>query len=162
METSTCRRTLAVALAAALLMFSLPTVALAGGVAFQGRVVAEDGVTPVEGVVIRIALKETGTIYDSNPSANDGGFRVDSVPEGEYEVLAQHGEVGYLTAESINLKQGENRSASIVIKTAPANTTASDLPLWGKIAIATTIAAIIWAVFDQTTFEGDDSVSPFG
>ena len=158
----THRRTLAITLAASLLMFSLPTAALAGGVTFQGRVVAEDGATPVEGVVIRIALKETGTIYDSNPSATDGGFQVDAVPEGEYEVLAQYGDVGYLTAESIHLEEGKNRSASIVIQTAPASTTASTLPLWGIIAIVSTIAVIIWAVFDKTTFEGDDSISPFG
>ena len=155
------QRTLAVTLATALVLFTLPTTTFAGGALFQGKVVTEDGVTPVEGVVVRLALKETGTVYDSNPSTTDGGFKVDNAPVGEYEVLAQHGDVGYLTAESVNLKEGENKNVSIVIQVAPAQTTASKLPLWGKIAIAGTIIILTAAVFDKTGDEGNDSVTPF-
>ncbi len=161
MGTITRQRTLAVALTTALVLFSLPTASFAGGALFQGKVVTEDGVTPVEGVVVRLALKETGTIYDSSPSTTDGGFKVETAPEGEYEVLAQHGDVGYLTAGGVNLKEGENKNVSIVIQIAPAQSSASKLPLWGKIAIGGTIVVLAAAVFDKTGDEGNDSVTPF-
>jgi hypothetical protein len=138
---------------------------MAGPVVFQGKVVGEDGVTPVEGVIVSIGQEEEGTIYNSEPTNRDGVFRVDSAEAGRYAVLARKGDVGFLAAEDMELAAGENPPVAIMIRTgnqlAPADTAASELPLWGKIAIGGSIAILMLAIFDQTGDEGNDSITPF-
>lgn len=159
------RRILGTVLVVALVLLSAPATTLAGTALFQGRVVAEDGVTPLEGFVVRIGTEETATVYDSEPTGTDGAFRLDSAPAGSYAVLAQRGETGYLAAENVNLESGVNPPVSILIDTtaelAPASTTASELPMWGKVAIGVTIAVLTWAIFEDTSEEGLDSETPF-
>ena len=159
------RRFLGTVLAVALVLVSVPSATLAGTAVLKGKVVADDGVTPLEGVVVRIGTEETGAIYDSAPTTAEGAFVVDSAPAGTYAVLAQRGEVGFLAAENLELAAGENRPVAIMIQPdtllAPAQTAASELPLWGKIGIGGTIAVLIWAIFEDTSEEGLDSETPF-
>ena len=161
MDKNRARSILGTVLVITLVLMTASSATMAGTAVFQGKVVAEDGLTPVEGVVISIALEESGSIYDSSPSAKDGAFRLETVPEGEYEVLARHNGVGYLAAEGIDLEEGTNKPVAIVIRTAPANTTVSQLPMWGKVAIGVTIGILALAVFDETGEEGNDSITPF-
>ncbi|MBD3868539.1 MAG: carboxypeptidase regulatory-like domain-containing protein [Acidobacteria bacterium] len=165
MNSNRTRRILGTVLAVTLVLFAVPSTSLAGTAVFQGKVVAEDGITPIEGVVVRLGVEETGTTYNSEPTNGYGAFRLESAPAGSYAVLAQRGDVGFLTAENITLADGENAPVSIVISTAvelaPAQTTASELPMWGKIGIGATIAVLTWAIFEDTSEEGADSATPF-
>ena len=165
MNDTRIQRILGTVLTVALILVAVPSTTLAGTAVFQGKVVADDGVTPLEGIVVRIGVQATGAIYDSAPTNAEGAFRVDSAPAGNYAVLAQRGDVGFLAAENLELSDGENPPVAIMIRPAnllaPAQTTASELPMWGKIGIGGTIAVLLWAVFDKTTEDGVDSETPF-
>lgn len=165
MKNNGTHRILGVLLVVALVLVAVPSTTLAGTAVLKGKVVADDGVTPLEGVVVRIGVEETGTIYNSAPTTAEGAFVVDSAPAGTYAVLAQRGDVGFLAAENLELAEGENRPVAIMIRPgnllAPAQTSASALPMWGKIGIGGTVAILMWAVFDETSEEGLDSQTPF-
>jgi hypothetical protein len=153
---------------ALILMSILPTVfatEIPGNAIFQGRVVAEDGVSPIEGVVIKLAMRETGTLYSSSPSNRDGAFRLDTAPEGTYAVLAQAADGAYLAAESIQLKSGQNQQVAVMIRPqaelAPAQGGASSLPLWGKIVIGGTLTLAALAIIDGVSNDSEPAATPF-
>jgi hypothetical protein len=152
----------------ALVLMSVSTTALTannpGNAIFEGRVVAEDGVSPMEGVVIRLAGHETGTVYSSTPSNSDGAFRMDAAPEGTYAVLAQAADSAYLAADSIELKSGQNQPVAVMIRPqtelAPAQSGSSSLPLWGKIVIGGTLGLAALAIIDNSNND-EPAATPF-
>jgi len=85
--------------------------------AFRGRVLHGDGVTPHEGVTVRLIDPRTEQDFPSTPTSEDGGFSIEEAPTGEYRVLVETPEGAYLTSNSVRLQSGENRPVTLALNT---------------------------------------------
>ncbi len=170
MSVSLHRRCTGVAVSLALAFLPLCSSTFAAGPEsgkgiLQGKVVAEDGVSPMEGVVVHLAVRDGGADYSSSPTNSEGVFRLDAAPAGDYAVLAETGQGAYLASDSIHLSAGENRPVALRIQTragtAPAQSGGGKLPTWGKIVIVGTLALAAYAVIDDTQDDSEPNATPF-
>ena len=135
---------------------------------FSGRIVDSDRVTPRTGVVVSLYDAESDATYRSQPTTDDGMFRIDSAPAGSYTLLTEAPEGVYLAAENLELSPGKNRPLALTLsETAPnlaparaSTTEKGGLPMWAKGLIAGVIVAggvllIIAATEDEEEDETD-------
>jgi hypothetical protein len=119
-------------------------------------------------VVVSLYDAESDATYRSQPTTDEGMFRIDSAPAGSYTLLTEAPEGVYLAAENLELAPGRNSPLALTLsETAPnlapakASTTQKDgLPMWAKGLIAGVIVAggvllIIKATEDEEDFETD-------
>lgn len=165
---SRSNRSLAAFVAILLLVVSTPT-ALAAPDArtavFEGRVFEADGTTPRAGVVVALADAPGGTVWDSQPTSEDGAFRVDTAPTGEYAVLLRDGDQVYLAADRVPLRAGESVPVSVAIhpSMAPAQSDDRGIPRWGEWLITGSIVVIGAFLVNEiaTSTASEPSSSPF-
>jgi hypothetical protein len=163
MDSPSLRRFVAAALAVTVTVLVTPVPVLSADPAvFRGKVLGADGVTPLSGVIVRLADNRSAAVYDSGPTGEDGIFRIETAPAGDYALLAKNDDVAYVAADSLTVTEGDNQPVSLTLTPgpplAPAQTTQKELPLWGKILIGGVIA--VAAIFIVNEIVSDDSELP--
>ena len=150
MTSPLCRRLLACSLAVATLLIpSIAPVAAADLGSLSGRVTSDDGVTPRSGVVVALVNAESRTVIRSEPTNDEGNFRIGEAPTGDYKLLAETGDGAFLASDHFDLQVGNNRPVALKLtpgQTVPNATIAPGQSAggtsWWQWAIAGTIAVV--------------------
>jgi hypothetical protein len=125
-----------------------------------------DRITPRTGVVVTLYDAESDAAYRSQPTTDEGVFRIESAPAGSYALLTETPDGVYLAAEHLELAAGRNRPLALTLSEtapnlAPAQASSSGgLPTWAKGLIAGVIvfAGVLLIV---AATEDEDSASDF-
>ncbi|MCH7780290.1 MAG: carboxypeptidase regulatory-like domain-containing protein [Acidobacteria bacterium] len=124
MTSLVARRLLAFHLAIATFVFvCFVPVVHAESALLSGRVMETDGFTPRSGVVVALVDDEGRRVYRSDPTNEDGAFRIDSAPAGGYKLLAETDQGAFLASNDFRLAPGENQPVSL--KLTPADPTSN-------------------------------------
>jgi len=85
----------------------------------EGFVYDEDGITPLEGAIVRFSNVSTGAVYESTISDNSGAFRIEGVERGVYifGVITAQGE--FNSIDPIGLTISENETVRISVSLIP-------------------------------------------
>jgi hypothetical protein len=170
MNASPGRRALALTLTLSTLWLLAAVPALPDdGARFSGRVFRSDGATPRPGVVVALVEPDSHRIYRSGPTNDEGAFAIDSAPAGTYTLLAEVEEGAYLAANSLELRDGDNRPLALALQEQPANanlapgqsTAGGGFPTWAKWLIAGGIVVLGAVLISDATDEPETEVSPF-
>lgn len=164
---STSTRVLSSVLAAAVAALLAPAPGLsADNAIFHGKIVAPDGVSPLEGVVVRLVDLETKAIFDSAVSNDAGLVRIETAPAGRYTLLARDGDEVFLGADVLKLDSGWNPPLALMLTgdvspgpvpaLAPAASGGGGFPLWANIVIVgavvlTSVGLMVNATDKETT-----------
>lgn len=103
----------------------LPAQTTAQG-SLAGFVYGEDGVTPVEGAVVKIRNVVDGTIYKSSASDSQGAFKIEGINEGLYSAGISTSSGDFDFENLIGIKTGE--PAKISFSLVPTETQNPSLP----------------------------------
>ncbi|NIM01263.1 MAG: hypothetical protein GTO30_10430 [Acidobacteria bacterium] len=118
------RRALAFPLAiATFFVASVAPVVHAEDALLAGRVMETDGFTPRSGVVVALVDEESRTIYRSEPTDQDGTFRIDTAPAGGYKLLAETDDGAFLASNDFQLGAGENKPVALKLTPGASNST---------------------------------------
>lgn len=165
MSQNRTRRNLAVALAMTIVLVSveLPTLAADDG-AVRGRVFAEDGVTPRDGVIVRLEDPQGTVTFDSEPTTDDGSFRIAGAPAGRYALLARDDDRVFVASDDFEVSATENSPVSLSLQAgvglAPGQTTTKKSRSWSDYVIAGAIAVAGLYLIYEVTKSDEDPVSP--
>ncbi|MFW6160276.1 MAG: hypothetical protein ACOC57_03955 [Acidobacteriota bacterium] len=114
---------LSVGLIFALILFYFPNFIQAEGKAEErnqgnliGFVYGEDGITPVDGAVVKLKKVSTGESFESSQSDEAGVFKVEGVNEGFYVMGISTGEGNFNVENVIGIKAGETAKVSLALK----------------------------------------------
>jgi hypothetical protein len=163
MTPSLCRRALALALTVPLTLSMIPVPAHAAETAdFAGRVFQSDGITPRAGVVVALYDSSTEQTFRSQPTSDEGSFRISEAPAGSYALVAEAGEVAFLADENLELQAGTNPPLALTLQTAPGYDTSSSKPSsgmkpWAKWLIAGVIGVAALGLIYNVTKETETS-----
>jgi hypothetical protein len=138
---------------------------------FTGRVFQPDGVSPRTGVVVALYDDDSGEIFRSPPTDDEGTFRVDSAPAGSYRVVTETTEGVFATDGELTLGEGANRPLALTLtSTPPATPLAPAAETSGtktgpsktvKWLIAGGIIATTLFVFHEMTVDKEETSSDF-
>ena len=152
------------------LMTVVPAVAEDGAV-FNGKVYGSSAADPMSGVVVTLVEPTSETTYSSQPSMDDGTFRVEGAPAGSYRVVAETKRGAFLAGTPVSLAPGKNQPVALTLGQVDTQTSQSTggsqsqsgLPKWAKWTIVGGIAVIALIAIDNITDDTDDEpdVSPF-
>jgi len=92
----------------------------------SGFIYGEDGVTPVEGAVVKIRNIVGGTVYESSASDNQGAFKIEGINEGLYSAGISTSTGDFDFENLIGIKAGE--PAKISFSLVPTGTQNTSLP----------------------------------
>jgi hypothetical protein len=114
------RRFLALTLAAALVTALVPSAARAeeGFGGLNGRIVAAESRTPVQGAIVKAAHLATETVYESSRTGENGKFLLTDLPVGAYELAVATEDGLYPTGKVLRVEA--NRTGSLALALAPA------------------------------------------
>jgi hypothetical protein len=160
------RRVLAAGLLAALVA-AIPSAAAAASGVLAGRVVAADGMTPLEGVVVALVDAKTQQTVVSATADAAGVFRA-SAPQGTYRVVAETKKGAYLTQGAVKVAAGANPPVSLTLKDAavrqdpgaPPAGGQDELATWAKWTIVGAIVVTGVLVVDAVA-DDESSATPF-
>lgn len=132
----------------------------------SGRVLNTDNVSPRAGVVV-LLVDADQRAYASEPTNDEGAFKIESAPPGSYSLVAETAEGAFLATAGLELQAGPNEPVALTLKTGAPDLSArgglaadgGGLPRWGKWLIvgAITIFAFIGindAIEDTTEASG--------
>jgi len=94
----------------------LPAQAVGQG-SLTGFIFGEDGVTPVEGAVVKIRNIVDGTTYESNTSDSQGAFKIERINEGLYSTGISTSTGDFNFENLIGIKAGEPAKISFSLVT---------------------------------------------
>jgi hypothetical protein len=169
MQLATRRRSTAAILIHAVLVFTIVAPVSAGDPAiFSGKVYKESAANPEPGVVVTLVGPTSQQSYRSEPSKEDGTFRVNDAEPGEYQVVAETPRGAFLAGAPVELAPGYNRPVALTLgsdapsyQTDPAAAGGSKgLPTWAKWTIVGGIAVIALFAIDQVVTDDDDDETP--
>jgi hypothetical protein len=164
MTASLSRRVLALSLCATVILLIVPAPVRAEARAeFAGRVFDSDGITPRSGVVIALYDAASEQTFRSQPTSDEGNFRIADAPAGTYALLAETGEVAYLANDELELQEGANRPLALTLQTAPGNQTTTQQqsgmsPVVKWVIVGVIAATALYLIYDVTK-ESDASPS---
>lgn len=116
----------AVALIFSFLLFYSPHLLLAQAVGhgiLAGFIYGEDGVTPVEGAIVKIKDIVDGTIYESHQSDSQGAFKIEGIKEGLYSVGISISTGDFNFENLVGIRQGEPAKISFSLAATRAQST---------------------------------------
>ena len=81
----------------------------------EGFVYDQDGITPLEGAIVRFSNVSTGAIYESTISDKSGAFKIEGIERGVYVfgVVTQQGEFNSLDPIGVTIQENETARISI-------------------------------------------------
>ncbi len=166
MRLESLRRSRIVTLVVCTTLLPLPTSLAADAAIFSGKVVDRDGFTPRAGVVVRLVETDTERTFASTPTAEQGTFRIETVPAGSYAVLAETGEGKYLATDRVELGPGENTPVQLALEPGAApllapGQTRGDLPGWAKGVIAGGLVVVAVVLFEDSREQEASKGAPF-
>ena len=161
------RRLLASTVAVATLLVSsaLPISAADFGT-LSGKVTDNDGITPRAGVVIALVDDTTKTIIRSEPTNDQGVFRIGEAPVGDYKLLAETDNGAFLASNQFDVQAGSNRPVALKLQPAdtipnatiaPGQNTGAGGTSWWQWVIAGTIAVVGLVVVADASDESNAS-----
>jgi hypothetical protein len=175
MSSPALRRVTAFALAFVLVALTSSGAILAGSPStLTGRVMAQNGADPREGVVVTLIEPVSENAFRSSPTNAHGAFTIDTAPAGDYALVVEAPEGAFLAASNLQLAPGVNRPLSLALKPgkqaqppaeAPPQAPNENqkkkgaIPTWAKWVIAGGIIVGGAIVIDAVT--SDDSASSF-
>lgn len=118
----------AVALIISFIIFYSPHLSLAQAVAqgsLSGFIYTEDGVTPLEGAVVKIRNIVDGTIYESTKSDSEGAFKIEGIKEGLYSAGISTAAGDFNFENLIGVRAGELAKISLALVPSGAQTVTS-------------------------------------
>jgi hypothetical protein len=141
--TSRSARFPSLAILAALLLLAAgsPARAAAG---ISGQILGPAGVTPMPQAQVTFYNLVTGTTYRSDPAGPDGGYKIDGLAAGRYDVAVETTRGLWLVDRAITLRDGEVRTFSFALReraywegadTAPARTSPLGVNIVGTAVI---------------------------
>jgi hypothetical protein len=135
---------------------------------FNGRVFQSDGVSARTGVIVALYDEETGDIFRSEPTNDEGVFAFDAVPAGTYALITEASEGAFLAGDAIELNAGANRSLSLTLSETPPDGTFAPAKTGGKgpsklvsWIIAGSIIVVALLVLNEWTDDDERSSSDF-
>ena len=164
------RRLLAFHLAVATFVFAgLVPLQAADNALLTGRVTESDGFTPRDGVVVALVDNDNRLVYRSEPTGDDGAFRIDSAPAGGYYLLAETGDGAFLASDDFSVAAGANEPVALKltpaqnsnVTMAPAQASAGSTSWW-QWAIAGTIVVAGLLVVNDAGSSDEQQSSPSG
>ena len=157
--------TLALILATGSLLTAPPSRS-ADSALFSGRVFQSDGVSARTGVVVALYDEQSGDVFRSEPTNDEGAFAFDSVPAGTYTLITEGSEGAFLAGDSVELGEGSNRALSLTLSPTPPDGTFAPAQASGKgpsklVAwiIAGSIIVVALLVLDEWTSDDDESAA---
>lgn len=166
-----CRRSLALLLAVAVsgVMSGLVSpVAAAPTARLAGKVLGLDGATPQSGVVVALWDETTDEVFRSEPTGDDGRFRLERAPAGSYSVVAETERGAYLAGDPVRLDSGDNRPVTLTLSGAApsyqsSNSTGSGGGLSTVVKWVIVGAIVVGAalVIDEVTSDEEEDATPF-
>lgn len=161
------RRLLALQLAVALFVFAgaVPAGATENSV-LTGRVIASDGFTPRGGVVVALVDGESQRVYRSDPTTEEGAFKIETAQAGGYRLLAETQEGVFVASENFELDSGKNEPVALKLNPVAQSPNATIAPgqagdktSWWQWAIAGTIIVLGLLVVADASDETKSSES---
>ncbi len=143
-------------------------------VVLTGKVLQTDPSAPKADVVVTLFDPETERAYSSQPTGDDGLFRVEGAPPGSYRIVVEAAEGAYLAGEGVQLAAGANRPVALNLNGSAPNfqdtegetgdeqqpqpTTGKKkgLPAWAKWTIVGGIAVLALLAIDSVTEDEDE------
>jgi hypothetical protein len=86
----------------------LGTVADGALTSIEGRIVLEDGTTPLPGAVLRVAPLDSEVTYESAATDDEGRFRLADLPAGDYVLSVRDGSRVYQLGPGVRLAPGKH------------------------------------------------------
>ena len=150
----------------ALQFIAIPSLAQPGA-ALEGTVVRADLATPVAGAKIHLANVRTGAFVGSDPTSEDGSFRLDSLPGSEYSIAVEIDGGLYVVSAPLTLNDGETQRVHLAIhpnaQLAPGAVGASKLSFRDNPLTATLLllgALIVVGIGIDKLVDSDNTVVP--
>ncbi len=135
---------------------------------FSGRVLNADNVSPRAGVVVLLVDADQRT-YASEPTNDEGAFRIESAPPGSYSLVAETAEGAFLATAGLELQAGPNEPVILSLKTGASDLSArgglaatggGGLPRWGKWLIAGIITLFAFSEINDALEDTTEEASP--
>ena len=83
--------------------------------ALRGRVLGQDGKTPVAGAVVKVSHLRTAQTLASSPTDHRGDFEVTQIPYGYLDLVVETPEGGYVASKVLNLGPEGRVSVTLVL-----------------------------------------------
>lgn len=157
-------------LALALLMLGaaspLPLQAAPPETDISGRLLDEDGVSPVQDVVVRLKNRTSGQVYESKATDARGEYKIPNVPDGEYSIFVVSGAEEFELPNRLNILGGQPSSITVILTAAASQASQSGKPDEGgrsrkSAVLIPVIGSIFVAAFAASEyFEKDGDGSP--
>jgi len=164
------RKSVALIVIAGMAGFAALSPALAANAVFTGRVLDSDGVTPRAGVVVTLVGDTPDRVYRSEPTRNEGAFRIESAPAGAYALIADTPAGAFLADGSLRLREGTNNPLALTLNAGAQPNYQSDptgaagtngLPAWARWTIAGAIGVAAVLLVINATEDNETRASDF-
>ena len=120
MQPSQFKPMIAVTLVLAMAFAFVPHVAMASvGASLSGRVFQADGITPRTGVTVSLVDDTTEGMWRSEPTRDNGGFRIEQAPAGSYTLVVETQEGAFISPEPVALQPGTNQPLALALNSSP-------------------------------------------
>lgn len=96
---------------------TLPLMAGDPGAAVNGSILAADDQSPLVGAKLHLGDPQTGEIYTSKPTGQDGSFVIDEVPAAVYEMAVEADGGLYVVQTPLKLTPGQNQALNLAVTT---------------------------------------------
>jgi hypothetical protein len=94
----------------------LPALAATPSASLSGRIVRAGTGSPLQGAVLKLALKDGETTFESGQADSEGQYSLSGIPSGSYDVAVETGGGLYLLSPALALSPGEQRSLSLSLQ----------------------------------------------
>lgn len=84
----------------------------------SGKVLDQDGVTPVRGVSIQLKDRSSDLIYQSDPSGDSGQYKISNVPDGDYSILVVTPEGTFELPNRLTIVGGKPSMITVILTAA--------------------------------------------
>ena len=95
-------------------------------VEIQGAVMASDGMTAVEGAVVRAAHMETRTVYESAPTSTNGAYSLANLPAGSYDLAIETSDGIFISDAFLQPEPGKKMVVFFALQPADGSSKAED------------------------------------
>ncbi|HXI03320.1 MAG TPA: carboxypeptidase-like regulatory domain-containing protein [Candidatus Saccharimonadales bacterium] len=151
------------------LVMALPAELLADAPAttsIGGKVLDQDGVTPVGSLIVRLRNRATGDTYESKPTDTGGGYKIQDVPDGDYAIIISTGAGDFELPNSITIQGGRPSMITVILTVAASDAAHLGAPARPRrrkkaaILIPSIGAILVLAFAADEVFEKDNDASP--
>jgi uncharacterized surface anchored protein len=111
----TLEKSLALLLVVLTASLGLPAFAGSSAASLQGRILRASTGAPLQGAVVKLALRSDAKAFESAKTDEKGGYTIPSLPAGNYDVAVEADGGMYIVPAPMALQAGEQRSLSLSV-----------------------------------------------